>query len=79
LQELDGGDEITLPNGHDQVDGVEVALAAKATAEIGARVDCREEFFAQRAQKAAASVSLLVRPLQSFQEMVNGGVVAKLI
>ena len=43
---VDGGDEVTLPDGHDEVDGVEVALAVKATAKIGTRFDGREEFFA---------------------------------
>jgi hypothetical protein len=79
FEEVDGGDEVVLPDGHDQVDGVEVALAAKATAQISTRVDCGVEFFAPGAEKAAASLALLVGPLQLIEEVVNGDVVAKLV
>ena len=79
MKELDGGDEVALPDRHDQVDGIEVAFAVKATAEIGARVDCREEFLAPGAEKAQTSFAPLVRPLQLTQEMANGDVVTKLV
>jgi hypothetical protein len=37
------------------------------------------EFFAPGAEKAAASLALLVGPLQLIEEVVNGDVVAKLV
>jgi hypothetical protein len=79
FEEVDGGDEIALPDGHDQVDGVEIALAAKATPEVGTRVDCRVEFFAVGAEKAPASLAQLVGPLQLIEEAVNGDVIAKVV
>ena len=67
---MDGLDEVALPGGDEEVDGVEIGLAVEAAAEVGARVDGREVRLATGAQEGQLPIALLVGPLEQFQ---NGG------
>ncbi len=74
---VDGFDEVALPGGDEEVDGVEVCLAVEAAAEVGAGVDGRQVSLAARAEEGDLPVALLVGPLEQFQEGGQGDVVAQ--
>jgi hypothetical protein len=51
-------------DGHDHIDGVEVALATEASGEVGVGVDGGVEVMAQRAHEAEAAVMGLVEQFE---------------
>ena len=68
LEVVDGVHEVTLLNGHGEIDRVEVDLAAEAAAEIRTRVDRRMALVATGTTKGQLSLAKFARPLQFLQE-----------
>ena len=63
---MHGLDEAVAFDGHDQVDGVEVTLAAEAEGEVGVGVDGGVEVMAQRAEEAEASIMGFVEQFEDL-------------
>src|SRR3989337_2434421 len=69
FQRLHRGDEVDLLDQHHQVDGVEVSLAGETSPEIDAGIRGRQVLAAGRTEKHESPLSLLVRPVETDQQV----------
>jgi len=77
LEPLDGLAEFDAPLGLDEVDGVEILLAAKAVAEVDALVHPCVRGAAKRATKTQAATSLCRRDRELGDDAQQGNVISK--
>ena len=63
FEEIDSVDERALSDSNNEIDGIEVSIAAEASSEIGSRIYGSVEFIADGAKEPEEGVAIIVRQL----------------
>jgi len=69
LERVHRRDEVDFFDQHHQVDGVEVSLAGETSSEIGAGIRGGQVLAAGRTEKHESPLPLLVRPIETDQQI----------